>query len=269
MDPLRISILTAAVGLICLSAHAQTPPGQATSGKPGSIEQPPMSIPRERDATLQPAATQADTTQADTQSDPGAADGRSQSDARADSAQADTKEPDQLRDANGAGAHHPMDTTERSGHGLSAASFVTKAGQDGLTEVKLAELALAKSKNADVRQFATRMSQDHAKANADLMQLAAGRHMATPTRLDTEHQALVERLSAQSGGAFDTAYSEHMAAAHGEAIALFQAGANSDDGQIAGFAHDSLPTLAEHKRMADSLASKMKIAAADRSAAAR
>src|SRR4051812_42706324 len=45
------------------------------------------------------------------------------------------------------------------------AVFVKKAAQDGMTEVQLGQIALDKSQNEDVRNFAQRMVTDHGKAN--------------------------------------------------------------------------------------------------------
>jgi putative membrane protein len=154
---------------------------------------------------------------------------------------------------------------EQSGHGMSAIAFVRQAGQDGLTEISMAHLALANSKNGDVRQFATKMLQDHGKSDAELQQLAAGRRLQVPAAVDAVHQSMIDQLAGKTGVDFDAAYGAQMETAHDKAIALFQAAASSTDPQIAGFAKDSLPTLAEHKRMADDLKVKIKIAAADSS----
>jgi len=133
------------------------------------------------------------------------------------------------------------------------ASFVTKAAQDGMTEVALGKLALSKSNNNDVKQFAQKMVQDHGKANTELAEIAKTKALEVPTQLDAEHQGMVKKLSAKSGSAFDSTYAADMASDHSKAIALFKAAANSGDRDLAGFAKKTLPTLQEHKRMADSL----------------
>jgi putative membrane protein len=137
----------------------------------------------------------------------------------------------------------------------SPASFVKKAAQDGMTEVELGKVAAAKSSNADVKQFAQRMVQDHGKANNELAGIAKAKNLEIPTQLDSEHQGMVKALSAKAGSAFDADYATHMAADHDKAIALFQAASRSSDSELAGFAKKTLPTLQEHKQMADSLSS--------------
>lgn len=140
----------------------------------------------------------------------------------------------------------------------SPAAFVKMAAQDGMTEVALGKLAQQKSNNADVKQFAQKMVQDHGKADTELAQLAKDKNLDVPTQLDSAHQKMVDSLSAKSGAAFDGAYASHMAQDHTKAISLFQTAANSGDPEIAGFAKQTLPTLQEHKRMADHLSSVTK-----------
>ncbi|MDB6044612.1 MAG: putative outer membrane protein [Gammaproteobacteria bacterium] len=137
----------------------------------------------------------------------------------------------------------------------SPASFVKKAAQDGMTEVELGKLALTKSSNSQVKQFAQKMVQDHGTANKELAGIAKGKGLDVPAQLDAQHQDMVKTLSSKSGAAFDSAYAEHMAMDHTKAVALFRAEATSNDPELAGFAKKTLPTLQEHKQLADTLQS--------------
>ena len=147
--------------------------------------------------------------------------------------------------------------------GATPATFVTKAGQDGMTEVALGKLALEKSKSQNVRSFADHMVKDHGKANDELTTIAARKHYDVPKSLDAKHQAVVSEMQAKSGAEFDAAYADHMAMAHNQAIALFKDASGSSDPDLAGFASKTLPTLQEHKKMADALKSTVKTASAD------
>jgi putative membrane protein len=131
--------------------------------------------------------------------------------------------------------------------------FVTKAALAGLTEVELAKVALKNSQNPLVRDFAQRMVTDHTKANEELAAIAASKGIATPKRLDAEHQTTVEQLQAKSGPAFDATYSRHMNMDHTKAVALFEATSKSSDAELAKFALRTLPTLKEHKELASKL----------------
>lgn len=144
----------------------------------------------------------------------------------------------------------------------SPADFVKKAAQVGMTEVELGKIALNKSQDANVRKFAERMVQDHGKNNAELATLAKAKNLDVPKSLDSEHQAMVQQLSGKSGAAFDSAYAQHMAMDHDKAVMLFESGSKTSDAELAGFAKKTLPTLKEHKQMAQNLKSETRSASA-------
>ena len=133
------------------------------------------------------------------------------------------------------------------------AVFVAKAAQDGMTEVELGKVALDKSKDAKVREFAQRMVTDHSKANRELAGIAKQKGIDPPKALDAEHQDMVKKLESQSGEAFDVEYSRHMNMDHSKAIELFEATSQSSDADLANFAKKTLPTLKEHKQMSSKL----------------
>jgi putative membrane protein len=134
--------------------------------------------------------------------------------------------------------------------------FVTKAAQAGMTEVAVGKVALAKSQDPSIRSFAERMIKDHTKANTELASIASTKGIDAPKQLDAEHQAMVDTLSSKSGAEFDREYSQHMNMDHSKAIALFEGAAKSSDADVAGFAKKTLPTLKEHKKLAETLPGK-------------
>lgn len=133
------------------------------------------------------------------------------------------------------------------------AVFVSKAAQDGMTEVELGKVALDKSKNAEVRDFAQRMVTDHGKANQELASIAKSKGINAPKTLDAEHKNMVQKMKSEQGDAFDVEYSRHMNMDHTKAIELFEAASKSPDTDFADFAKKTLPTLEEHKEMASKL----------------
>jgi putative membrane protein len=135
-------------------------------------------------------------------------------------------------------------------------TFVMKAAQDGMTEVEVGKIALAKSQDPSIRSFAQRMVKDHGKANEELASIAKSKGIEAPKTLDSEHQAMVDSMSAKSGAEFDREYSQHMNMDHSKAVALFEAASKSSDADLAGFAKKTLPTLKEHKQLAEKLPGK-------------
>lgn len=135
----------------------------------------------------------------------------------------------------------------------SAQAFVTRAAQDGLAEVELAKYAGANSRSDAVKNFAARMVTDHSKANEELTSIARPKGLAVPMQLDAEHAKVVQELKGKSAGELDAAYAKHMVMDHDKAVALFQANSTNGDAEIAAFARKTLPTLQEHKRLANEL----------------
>jgi putative membrane protein len=201
----------------------------ATAQTPTPSDPSAASSPSQRQATGS-AASESPTSNG---TDPGAASSPHQNQAMKHSSSAD------MQDAATAGARPE--------------TFVKTAAQDGMTEVALAKLALSKSSNDEVKQFAQKMEQDHTKADQQLSSIARTKGIAVPTQLDAKHQAMVKSLGAKSGAAFDSAYATHMAKGHAKAVALFQAAAQSSDPDLAAFAQKTLPTIEVHKQLADSL----------------
>lgn len=133
------------------------------------------------------------------------------------------------------------------------AAFVEKAALSGMTEVELGRLALLKSRDGTVREFAQRMVTDHTKANQELATIAKAKGLEPPKNLDPANQSHLRTLRAKQGAEFDLAYSEHMKMDHSQAISLFEGASRSDDAAVAGFAKKTLPTLKEHKQLAQKL----------------
>ncbi len=137
--------------------------------------------------------------------------------------------------------------------GADPATFVREAAQDGMTEVELANVALQKSSNDQVKQFAQKMLHDHSQANSELQRIAKAKGLSVPTKLAAKHEAMVKQISAKSGAQFDAAYAAAMAKDHSKAVALFKAATLNKDPDLAAFAKKTLPTLEDHKQLADNL----------------
>ncbi len=137
--------------------------------------------------------------------------------------------------------------------------FVQKAAQSGLAEIAAAQAALQKSNDPGIRSFAERMVKDHGKANTELVTIARKKGIEPPASLDAEHKAHVDKITSKSGAEFDRNYAEHMNMDHTKAIALFESASKSSDADLAGFARKTLPTLREHKQLAEKLPGKQPV----------
>ena len=131
--------------------------------------------------------------------------------------------------------------------------FVSRAAQDGMLEVALGKLASARSQNPEVARFANRMVAVHAEANATLEALAIAKGLKVPTRLDAEHQSMIEFFKDKSGDEFDAAYMLHIATANAKTMALFGRASRLNDVGLATFAKRTLAIVREHAQPAQSM----------------
>jgi putative membrane protein len=153
----------------------------------------------------------------------------------------------------------PQDTNAAKPTMSADATFIKTAAMDGMAEVEHGGLAAKNAASNEVKQFAQRMVDDHGKANTELKSLASQKNVTLPPELDAKHKAMQDKLSKLNGAAFDSAYMAHMAAAHKEAVTLFQREAKTGkDAETRAFAEKTLPTLREHLKMAQDLGAKNK-----------
>lgn len=140
--------------------------------------------------------------------------------------------------------------------------FVKEAGAGGLAEVELSKVA-QKSENAEVKNFADRMVQDHSKANQELVNIATSLGVDVPKALDAEHQRLSQKLAGLHGKAFDEEYMRAMVEDHDKTVLLFQAEDRSGSNmELKQFAQKTLPILQTHQKMAQELSRKVTTASA-------
>jgi putative membrane protein len=129
--------------------------------------------------------------------------------------------------------------------------FMRQAAQAGLFEVAKSELALARSHDRSVRQFAARMVRDHTMANHELKQLAASKGVRLPRRPSRQQRMIIRRLARTSDKHFDCAYMAVQVRAHIQTIAIFQRELrHGRDPAVKAFAAKTLPVLRMHLRMA-------------------
>ncbi|HEY1628455.1 MAG TPA: DUF4142 domain-containing protein, partial [Tepidisphaeraceae bacterium] len=136
--------------------------------------------------------------------------------------------------------------------------FVTEAAEGGMTEVKASQVAVDKTTDPEIKNFAQKMVDDHTKVNDQLKSLAEGKGVTMPTMLDSSHQDKVDDLAKMSGPDFDKDYVKMMVKDHKDTVELFQhySGATTsilhkpaDDADLKDFASKTLPTLQEHLGM--------------------
>lgn len=131
--------------------------------------------------------------------------------------------------------------------------FIKKAAIGNKFEIEASRLALARSKNTDVRDFATQMIKEHGVSEQNLEKaVRASNTGATaenvPVRVDQKHQDILNNLEKLSGKDFDEKFADVQQDAHENAIELFKDYAkDGDDKALKNYAGETLPTLKGHK----------------------
>ena len=133
-------------------------------------------------------------------------------------------------------------------------AFLQEAIRTDIAEVKMSELALQRSRDEGVREFAHRLQTDHSTSMQEATALAKTQGTTPPSQPSAEAQEQYAALSKLSGQEFDAAFVNHMVAGHREAVGKFgeQTHANPN-AAIADFATKALPKLKEHLATAESL----------------
>ena len=149
-------------------------------------------------------------------------------------------------------------------------AFVEKMGQANIAEVKLGQLAAERAANAQVKQFAGRMVNDHQKANGELKQIASKMAVQLPADLDAKHQELYDRLSKLKGPEFDREYMQAMVDGHQEVLGELErqtgssergvgtaGGASQANASVSGWAKNTLPDVRQHLEQAKQIEAKL------------
>jgi putative membrane protein len=101
--------------------------------------------------------------------------------------------------------------------------FIMKASEGSLAEVQLGKLALQKSQNAEVKQFAQKMVEDHTMLINNMKPFSDQLGGKPPTKPNAKHQQLAYRLKSLSGDQFDKEYIKAMVADHHHDLGEFMA----------------------------------------------
>jgi len=138
--------------------------------------------------------------------------------------------------------------------------FVTNLAVGNMYELQAAEIAQAKSTNAQVKALASTIRTDHTQAGEKLSAAVptAAPNVEVPTTLDQRRQGLIDNLNAASPGDFDKVYLEQQVAAHNETLTLLNGFSdNADAPALATLARELIPTVTQHRDRAKQLLDAM------------
>lgn len=133
-------------------------------------------------------------------------------------------------------------------------AFMKKAASDGKAEVQICQMALRQSDDAQLKQVAQRLLDDHTQANQQLQQIVQRENVSLPEQLMPEDQQKLQKLQGKSGTAFDEAWTQMNLKDHRKDIKLFSmASEKLDDQPTRQFAQNTLPKLKTHLQLVEQL----------------
>ncbi|OKH44730.1 hypothetical protein NIES2101_27665 [Calothrix sp. HK-06] len=133
--------------------------------------------------------------------------------------------------------------------------YVQDAGQASLAGISLGKLALQRSTNASVKQFAQAEIDEQVDVRNNLSRIAPKLGVTLPTTPNAKNQAISARMTRLTGANFDKAFLQEAGInAHLENAAIYQREAAFGQNQdLMGVANKGLPIITRHFNTASSL----------------
>lgn len=138
----------------------------------------------------------------------------------------------------------------------TAMPYMTMAAASDLFEIQSSQIALQKTQNADVRQFAQMMVDHHTMTTQDLMTTARSAGLTPPTpMLPPDKAQKVAALQAAPAAGFDAMYMREQVMGHEEALALHRNYATrGDNAMLRQAAAKTAPIVEQHLGRARTIA---------------
>ena len=134
-------------------------------------------------------------------------------------------------------------------------TFVKNAMEGSLAEVNYAKLALQKSQDKNVREFATKMIHDHLMLISEMKPLAREMGVTVPSGPPLSDHAKYMELKMKSGTDFDRAYVEAMVKDHHDDLSAFLDEQNkTSNPQLKAAVQKGETVIREHTEMIDKIA---------------
>lgn len=147
--------------------------------------------------------------------------------------------------------------SEAAPAGMPATEYVSTAASGDMFEIQSGQLALQRSCDPSVRQFAQMLVDDHTRTTAQVTQAAQTDGVTPPPpQMMPRHMEMLQRLQAAGPGGFEAAFRNEQATAHQEALTLHQT--YSQDGDrpaLRTVASQAVPVIQMHLNQVQSLPS--------------
>lgn len=142
----------------------------------------------------------------------------------------------------------PLPTASAPTLSVAARDYAMATASSNMFEIEKSRLALQRSQNAMLRQFAQMMIDDHGRLAADAAPVLRDHGLDPSTMtMSARHRADLQRLQSASPVDFDRLYHDIQVAAHQEALALQRGyAASGDNARLRGLAAQAVPVIESH-----------------------
>lgn len=136
--------------------------------------------------------------------------------------------------------------------------FMIEAAQANNGEIDAGRLAVGKTENASVKDYARNMVVDHQAANMELREIARTKDFRIPETPDQTHLKKLSQLGTFLGADFDRRFMAMMVEDHTQAVRLFEsASAHAKEEDVRLWAAKMLPKLEAHLKKAREVNAKV------------
>jgi predicted outer membrane protein len=136
--------------------------------------------------------------------------------------------------------------------------FLIEAMQDSMAEIQICEMAIEKSANPHVRDFAQSMIDEHGRMGRELEQLAGDKRLDVPRTIRPEQEMTVDEFSALEGNDFEQRWIQYNIDVHERDVKVFRHYAEEEeDPDIRDLAKQQGEALGKHLKMAHEVGKKL------------
>ena len=136
--------------------------------------------------------------------------------------------------------------------------FIRNVDADHFLEIRLARLAEQKARDSDVKQFARRMSKDHASLQKQWTGMATNNGMKFKSGMGPRHRSKLTRLEKLSGREFDREYMTLIAQNHQDYLDYFRKeGRAAHSAPVRQLVNRGIPVLEQHLRQSKQIGARV------------
>jgi len=128
--------------------------------------------------------------------------------------------------------------------------FLRQAAIINMAEIQMSQMAIEKSSNPFVSEYAKEMIHEHQGSLDELMIIAANKSVELPGAMPDDVKKLCMHLQNLTGDRFDAAYQNAQVSGHADASRTFKSEIeNGKDEDVKAYAVKTLPEVTLHYRM--------------------